>query len=173
MSWTTDPGDSPAGDVEPAVPDEPDVRRARCGRRRRRDRGFGRRRVESEPFEGSETDADSVDAAEAGDATEADGAEAGHAPDGDEAQVEAEAEADAEDVAPEVVEPTREPDERLLAAHDVALAALREVTPEATVGAAAGYTLEDGGVVSLLFENRMAGLPRLVLDCEPRARRRR
>ena len=33
MSWTTDPGDSPAGDVEPAVRDEADVRRALCGRR--------------------------------------------------------------------------------------------------------------------------------------------
>ena len=158
MSWTTDPGDSPAGDVEPAVPRRAGFRRAPCGRRRRRDRGFGRSRVERAVVEdGSETDADSVDAAEAGDATGADGAEAGHAPDGDEAQVEAEAEAEAD--APEVVEPTREPDELLLAAHDVALAALREVTPEATVGAAAGYTLEDGGVVSLLFENRMAGYP--------------
>jgi len=51
------------------------------------------------------------------------------------------------------------PDERLLAAHDLALAALREITPEATIGAPAGYTVEDDGVVSLLFETRLAGYP--------------
>jgi len=50
-------------------------------------------------------------------------------------------------------------DERLLNAHDLALAALREITPEATIGPAAGYTLEDGGVVSLRFENRLHGYP--------------
>ncbi|MCR2816566.1 DUF3027 domain-containing protein [Microbacterium jiangjiandongii] len=50
-------------------------------------------------------------------------------------------------------------DERLLHAHDIARAALREVTPDATVGDAAGYTLEDDGVVSLRFNNRMPGYP--------------
>jgi hypothetical protein len=51
------------------------------------------------------------------------------------------------------------PDERLLAAHDLALAALHEITPAATVGDAAGYTLEDDGVVSLRFANLLAGYP--------------
>ncbi|MBD7956381.1 DUF3027 domain-containing protein [Microbacterium sp. Sa4CUA7] len=50
-------------------------------------------------------------------------------------------------------------DERLLGAHDLALAALREVTPESTIGDAAGYTLEEDGVVSLRFNNRLAGYP--------------
>ncbi len=50
-------------------------------------------------------------------------------------------------------------DERLLGAHDLARAALREVTPESTIGDAAGYTLEEGGVVSLRFNNRLAGYP--------------
>ena len=50
-------------------------------------------------------------------------------------------------------------DERLLAAHDLALAALHEITPATTVGPAAGYTLEEGGVVSLRFENTMLGYP--------------
>ncbi|MDT3330724.1 DUF3027 domain-containing protein [Microbacterium sp. KSW-18] len=50
-------------------------------------------------------------------------------------------------------------DPRLFEAHDLARAALLEVTPEATVGDAAGYQLEDGGVVSLRFANRMAGYP--------------
>ncbi|MFJ6652873.1 DUF3027 domain-containing protein [Microbacterium sp. NPDC091313] len=50
-------------------------------------------------------------------------------------------------------------DERLLAAHDLALAALHEVTPAATVGEPAGYSIEDGGVVSLRFANRLAGYP--------------
>ena len=50
-------------------------------------------------------------------------------------------------------------DERLLHAHDLARAALREVTPDATIGDAAGYTLEEGGVVSLRFNNRMPGYP--------------
>ena len=70
-----------------------------------------------------------------------------------EAEAEREAEAEAEPVIP------AEPDERLLAAHDLALAALREVTTDHTVGAPAGYTLEDRGVVSLRFENRLAGYP--------------
>lgn len=66
-------------------------------------------------------------------------------------------------------------DERLLEAHDLALAALREITPDATIGAPAGYTLEEGGVVSLLFENRLGGYPgwfwtvsvARVVDAEP------
>jgi hypothetical protein len=51
------------------------------------------------------------------------------------------------------------PDQALLEAHDLARAALLEVTPEASIGAPAGYTVEDGGVVSLRFENRLAGYP--------------
>jgi len=51
------------------------------------------------------------------------------------------------------------PDERLLAAHDLALAALREITPDATIGDAAGYSVEPDGVVSLRFGNRMPGYP--------------
>jgi len=50
-------------------------------------------------------------------------------------------------------------DERLLAAHDLALAALYEITPATTVGAPAGYTVEDDGVVSLRFANAMEGYP--------------
>ena len=75
-----------------------------------------------------------------------------------EAEAEREAEAEAEPAEAEPVIPA-EPDERLLAAHDLALAALREVTSDHTVGAPAGYTLEDRGVVSLRFENRLAGYP--------------
>jgi len=67
------------------------------------------------------------------------------------------------------------PDDRLLAAHDLARAALYEVTPESTVGEPAGYTLEDDGVVSLRFYNRLAGYPNwfwtvsvaVVQDAEP------
>lgn len=53
----------------------------------------------------------------------------------------------------------REPDAELLAAHDLALSALHEITKPQTVGPAAGYTLESDGVVSLRFENRLAGYP--------------
>lgn len=67
------------------------------------------------------------------------------------------------------------PDERLLSAHDLARAALHEVTPASTVGDPAGYTLEEGGVVSLRFYNRLAGYPNwfwtvsvaVVTDAEP------
>jgi len=52
-----------------------------------------------------------------------------------------------------------EVDARLVAAHDLARAALSEVTPAATVGDAAGYTLEGDGVVSLRFANRLDGYP--------------
>ena len=51
------------------------------------------------------------------------------------------------------------PDPRLIEAHDLALAALREITPEATIGAPAGYTVEDGGVVSLRFATTLSGYP--------------
>jgi hypothetical protein len=51
------------------------------------------------------------------------------------------------------------PDPRLIEAHDLALAALREITPEATIGAPVGYAVEDGGVVSLRFETTLSGYP--------------
>lgn len=51
------------------------------------------------------------------------------------------------------------PDPQLLEAHDLALAALREITPEATIGEPAGYRVEPDGVVSLRFSNRLAGYP--------------
>ncbi len=57
------------------------------------------------------------------------------------------------------VETSAPADERLLSAHDLARAALLEITPAATIGDPAGYTLEDGGVVSLRFYNRLAGYP--------------
>ncbi|WP_315637887.1 MULTISPECIES: DUF3027 domain-containing protein [Microbacterium] len=50
-------------------------------------------------------------------------------------------------------------DARLVGAHDLALAALREITPAATVGPAAGFTPEEDGSVSLRFENRLPGYP--------------
>ncbi|KJL23389.1 hypothetical protein RN51_01474 [Microbacterium oxydans] len=50
-------------------------------------------------------------------------------------------------------------DSRLLDAHDLALAALAEITPASTVGPAAGYIAEEDGSVSLRFENRLAGYP--------------
>lgn len=50
-------------------------------------------------------------------------------------------------------------DERLIAAHDLALAALAEITPAATVGDPVDYVVEAGGVVSLRFQNRLAGYP--------------
>lgn len=50
-------------------------------------------------------------------------------------------------------------DARLLDAHDLALQALREITPAATIGPAAGYLVEDDGSVSLRFENRLPGYP--------------
>jgi hypothetical protein len=52
-----------------------------------------------------------------------------------------------------------EPDPRLLAAHDLALAALREITPESTIGEPVDYRVEPDGVVSLRFANRLAGYP--------------
>ncbi|NYF17505.1 hypothetical protein HDC37_002350 [Microbacterium sp. AK009] len=52
-----------------------------------------------------------------------------------------------------------EPDPRLLEAHDLALAALREITPVDTIGEPADVRVEDDGVVSLRFENRLHGYP--------------
>ena len=71
-------------------------------------------------------------------------------------------------------EPSAEADARLIGAHDLALAALQEVTPS-TIGPAAGYILEDDGSVSLRFENRLPGYPgwywtatvAIVEDAEP------
>lgn len=51
------------------------------------------------------------------------------------------------------------PNARLLGARDLALAALHEITPAATVGPAAGYLPEADGVISLRFENRLGGYP--------------
>ncbi|KYJ97600.1 DUF3027 domain-containing protein [Microbacterium sp. CH1] len=50
-------------------------------------------------------------------------------------------------------------DARLVEAHDLALSALREITPAATIGPAAGYIPEEDGSVSLRFENRLPGYP--------------
>ncbi len=62
--------------------------------------------------------------------------------------------------APEPQRPTLAvPDDRLLDAHDLAVAVLHEITPATTVGAPAGYTVEDDGVVSLRFANTMEGYP--------------
>lgn len=55
--------------------------------------------------------------------------------------------------------PDPQADERLLAAHDLALTALVEITPRTTIGDAAGYRVEADGVVSLRFANRLAGYP--------------
>nr|WP_254359635.1 DUF3027 domain-containing protein [Microbacterium hominis] len=52
-----------------------------------------------------------------------------------------------------------EPDAALLEAHDLALAALREITPDTTIGAPAGHRAEADGVVSLRFHNRLGGYP--------------
>ncbi|MGB4776915.1 DUF3027 domain-containing protein [Microbacterium sp.] len=52
-----------------------------------------------------------------------------------------------------------EPDVRLREGHDLALAALHEITAPATVGPPVGYTWEDDGVVSLRFGNTMEGYP--------------
>lgn len=54
---------------------------------------------------------------------------------------------------------TSTPDSRLIAAHDLALAALAEITPASTVGEAAGYTVEEDDSVSLRFANTMPGYP--------------
>ncbi|MFK4851493.1 DUF3027 domain-containing protein [Microbacterium sp. ZW T6_19] len=54
---------------------------------------------------------------------------------------------------------TPDADQRLLDAHDLALNALREITPASSIGPAAGYLLEDDGSVSLRFANRLPGYP--------------
>lgn len=63
--------------------------------------------------------------------------------------------------APSVSEPSASevPDPELLGARDLALAALREITDEKTIGDAAGYRSEPDGALSLRFANRMAGYP--------------
>lgn len=65
------------------------------------------------------------------------------------AEPEAEAEAEAEPVA----------DEELLAAVPLALSALAEITPEATIGEPLGYIVEGPHVLSLLFATRLSGYP--------------
>lgn len=87
----------------------------------------------------------------------------------------ADAVADAVADAEQIVDEATEPDPRLLAAHDLALAALHEITPASTVGPAADYALEPGGAVSLRFHNRLPGYPgwywtvtlAVVSDAEP------
>jgi len=54
---------------------------------------------------------------------------------------------------------TSTPEELASAARELALAALREITPASTVGPIAGYTVEESGAVSLRFENRLPGYP--------------
>jgi hypothetical protein len=54
---------------------------------------------------------------------------------------------------------TPDTDALAVAAHDVALAALREITAPATVGEAAGYGVESDGTISLRFANRLPGYP--------------
>lgn len=54
---------------------------------------------------------------------------------------------------------TSTPDARLIAAHDLARAALAEITPASTVGDAVGHTVEEDGSVSLRFANNLAGYP--------------
>ncbi|MFS2241959.1 DUF3027 domain-containing protein [Microbacterium sp. OR16] len=54
---------------------------------------------------------------------------------------------------------TSTPDELAETTRDLALAALHEITPLATVGPAAGHTVEESGAVSLRFENRLPGYP--------------
>jgi hypothetical protein len=54
---------------------------------------------------------------------------------------------------------TQVPDPELIGGRDLALAALREITDEKTIGDAAGYREEPDGALSLRFANRMAGYP--------------
>ena len=67
------------------------------------------------------------------------------------------------DAAADVVDVPEAPalvaDEQLLASHDLARAALLDITPESTIGDAAGYTVEGEHVLSLRFENKMLGYP--------------
>ncbi len=88
---------------------------------------------------------------EAADDEAAEGAESGAA---DDEAAEGEVVGAADDEAAPV-----EPDPRLLEAHDLALAALREITPAATIGEPVDYRVEADGVVSLRFSNRLVGYP--------------
>jgi hypothetical protein len=54
---------------------------------------------------------------------------------------------------------TPETDALAVAAHDLALAALHEITTPASVGAAAGYAVETDGTISLRFANTLPGYP--------------
>lgn len=54
---------------------------------------------------------------------------------------------------------TPDSDALAVAAHDVALAALHEITTPASVGDAAGYAIEADGTVSLRFANTLPGYP--------------
>lgn len=54
---------------------------------------------------------------------------------------------------------TPDADPVLAGAIDLARAALREITPEHTIGEQVGHRVEAEGVVSLLFGNRMSGYP--------------
>ncbi|MGO1768769.1 MAG: DUF3027 domain-containing protein, partial [Microbacterium sp.] len=63
---------------------------------------------------------------------------------------------------PPVVETPEElpdPDARLLEAHDLALAALHEVTSPDSIGRPAAHRVEADGVVSLRFETTLLGYP--------------
>ncbi len=55
--------------------------------------------------------------------------------------------------------PEQPVDQRLLDAHDLALAALREITSESSIGPAADYVVEGQDAVSLRFHTRLAGYP--------------
>ena len=65
----------------------------------------------------------------------------------------------AEDAVEESVAEPAVADERLLDAHDLARAALLEITPEATIGPVVGHVVEGEHVLSLLFECTMLGYP--------------
>jgi hypothetical protein len=72
--------------------------------------------------------------------------------------------ADADEAASEVVEPVAPKpapiaDEVLLAAVDVARAALLEVTPSSSIGEPMGHIVEDDHVLSLLFATTLPGYP--------------
>ncbi|WP_336646508.1 DUF3027 domain-containing protein [Microbacterium sp. USHLN186] len=54
---------------------------------------------------------------------------------------------------------TSTPEDLAASTRELALAALYEITPPATVGPPAGYAVEQSGAVSLRFENRLPGYP--------------
>lgn len=74
-------------------------------------------------------------------------------------EVAADIAAEGDDHVPAVPDVSQLPDARLVAAHDLARAALLEITAESTIGNPAGYTVEDNGVVSLRFANTLPGYP--------------